>query len=148
MQFQATFIQLAEKPPPLFCLLVRYSARIVWCDITLPNHTSCIIKHPIGELAETPPPIGKFFLDWIYPFHAISSNFHSAGRKAPPHMEFFLDWIYPFYAISNNFCSAGRKATPLFCLFMRDLTRVTHVEYPWSPYYKSALRFLLSKYLL
>ena len=25
---------------------------------------------------------------------------------------------------------------------------LTHVEYPWSPYYKSTLRFLLSEYLL
>ena len=31
---------------------------------------------------------------------------------------------------------------------MRDLAHITHVEYPWSPYYKSTLRFLLSEYLL
>ena len=31
---------------------------------------------------------------------------------------------------------------------MRDLARVAHVEYPWFPYYKSTLRFLLSEYLL
>ena len=28
---------------------------------------------------------------------------------------------------------------------MRDLANVIHVEYPWSPYYKFILRFLLSK---
>ena len=32
--------------------------------------------HPSGKT-------GKTFLDWIYPFHVISSNFGSAGRKAP-----------------------------------------------------------------
>ena len=108
-------------------------------------------------------------LDWIYTFHAISSNFGSAGRKVPPwpNRENLLDWIYTFHAISSNFGSAGRKVTqgkrgktflemdlyishnfwqlwfswqkssPHFCLFMRDLVCVTHVEYPWSPYYKS-----------
>ena len=75
----STWCKSAEKPPPpLFCLLVRYSAQIVWCDITLPNHTSCIIEHPIAELAENPPP------SLPYPFHANSINFGSAGRKAPP----------------------------------------------------------------
>ena len=33
-------------------------------------------------------------------------------------------------------------------LFIRDWARITKVEYPRSPYYKSILRFLLSKYLL
>ena len=81
----STWGKIAEKPPPLFCLFVRYSAQIMWCDITLLIHISCIIKHPIGDLAETPPPTrtGKFLLDWIYPFHAISSNCCSGGRKAP-----------------------------------------------------------------
>ena len=36
----------------------------------------------------------------------------------------------------------------LFCLCMRDPAHVAHVEYAWWPYYKSTLRFLLSKYLL
>ena len=38
--------------------------------------------------------------------------------------------------------------SPPFCLFVRDLTHVIHVEYQWSPQYKSTLRFLISKYLL
>ena len=73
------------KIPPLFCLLARYLAHIVSCDVTLPNHISYIIDHLIGNLVEKPPPMTKqeTFLDWIYLFHAISSNFGSAGRKAP-----------------------------------------------------------------
>ena len=43
---------------------------------------------------------------------------------------------------------AEKPYPPLFYLFVRDLTHVTHVEYPWSPYYKSTLKFLLSEYLL
>ena len=31
---------------------------------------------------------------------------------------------------------------------MRDPAHVTHMEYSWSPYYKSILRFVISKYLL
>ena len=42
----------------------------------------------------------------------------------------------------------AEKPSSLFCLFVRDPARVVHVEYPWSPYYKSTLRFLLSEYLL
>ena len=41
--------------PPLFCLLVRYSANIISHDITLPNHILCIIQHLIEDLAEKPP---------------------------------------------------------------------------------------------
>ena len=98
-----------------------------------------------GRKAPLPPVTkqGKFW-DWIYSFHAISSNFGSAGRKAPPppqwpNREKFWDWIYPFHAISSNFGSAGRKAPPGSCY---------NVEQPWSPYYKSTLRFLPSEFLL
>ena len=43
----------------------------------------------------------------------------------------------------------GQKSPGRLFLFMRDLSsHVTHVEYPWSPYYKSTLRFHLSEYLL
>ena len=43
----------------------------------------------------------------------------------------------------------GQKSpAPLFCLFVRDSAHIAHVEYPWSPYYKSTLRFLLSEHLL
>ena len=93
-------------PPPLhLCLLVRYSAHAMSCDITLLNHISCIIEHLIWDLAEEPPPRQpnrERFWEWIYPFHAISSNFGSAGRKVP---------------------------TSFFCLFVRDLAHITHVEY-------------------
>ena len=115
MQFPATLVQLAEKPP-------------------------------------SPLAAGQWnFLDWIYPFHAISSNFSSAARKAPcpsqwpvtrqwmffrlnlliscnfqqlwfswqksphpqwPDNEIFLDWNYPFHTISSNFGSAGREVLP------------------------------------
>ena len=43
---------------------------------------------------------------------------------------------------------AEKSPPPLFCLFITDQARVTQVEYPRSPYYKSILRFLLSEYLL
>ena len=43
---------------------------------------------------------------------------------------------------------AEKPPPSLFCLFVRDPAHVAHVEYSWSPYYKSTLRFLLSEYLL
>ena len=42
----------------------------------------------------------------------------------------------------------AEKPPSFFCLFIRDPTCVIHVKYLWSPYYKSTLQFLLSKYLL
>ena len=42
----------------------------------------------------------------------------------------------------------AEKPPSLFCLFMRDLAHIAHVEYPWALYYKSTLRFLLSEFLL
>ena len=86
MQFPATLVQLAESPPPPMA--------------------SIQTVHQVTKQLK--------ILDWIYPFHAISSNFGSAGRKACPLPSSwtvkFLDWIYPFHAISSNFSSAGRKA--------------------------------------
>ena len=42
----------------------------------------------------------------------------------------------------------AEKPPPYFCLFVRDPACITHVQYPWSPYYKSTLKFLVSEFLL
>ena len=114
-------VQIGWKPPPLFCLLVRYSAHIMWHNITLLNHIPHIIIHHIKDLAEKPPPPTKNrenFLNWIYSFHAILSNFASAGRKAPPgtgNIFFRLD-----LSISCNFEQLWfqvAEKTPLFSAF-------------------------------
>ena len=42
------------------------------------------IPATLVQLAEKPLPHQRKILNWIYPFHANSSNFGSAGRKAPP----------------------------------------------------------------
>ena len=71
-------MQIGRKaPPPLFCLLVRYSARIVAHDVTSLTDISCIIKpHIGGDLAEKPPSLP-------YPVHGNSINFGFCGRKTP-----------------------------------------------------------------
>ena len=84
-----------KRHPPLFCLLVRYLAHIVSCDVTLPNHISCIIEHLIWDLAESPPPFqaakqGKILrLDL-----SISCNFQqlwfSWQKSQPPSFSAFL----------------------------------------------------------
>ena len=111
-------VQIGRKPP-LFYLLVRYSARIVSHDITLLKHISHIIDL-IEDLAEKPLPQaaeqGNFFrLDL-----SISCNFQQlwfSWQKPPqwPKRENNLDWIYQFHAISSNFGSAGRKAMGGIC---------------------------------
>ena len=72
----------------------------------------------LAQLTEKPPttqwPDSENILDWIYPSHAICTNFGSAGKKAPLWLdsEKILDWIYLFHVICTNFGSAGRKAHP------------------------------------
>ena len=60
-----TYVDQTAKPPvgsnqpkslpPLFCLLVSYSACIVWHNITLLKGIWRIIEHPIEDVAEKPP---------------------------------------------------------------------------------------------
>ena len=55
--FEQPLVLVAEKPPPLFCLLVRYSAHVVTHDVTSCTNSSHIIEpHIGGGLAEKPPP--------------------------------------------------------------------------------------------
>ena len=51
------------------------------------------------------------FLDWIYPFQAISKNFGLSWQLSPPSRKtgIFLFWIYPFHAISSNFAFNWQK---------------------------------------
>ena len=66
------------------------------------------------------------------------------GRRAPlqPNRKILrLD-----LSISCNFQQLwlSWQQSPPPCLFIKNLACITHVEYTWSPYYKSELRFLLS----
>ena len=111
-------------------------------------------------VAEKPPPQGweKFFWLQIYPFQAISSNFGFCDRKAlPPRMR--ENFLTADLSISGNFKQLWflwQRSPPPPRMMENFLTSdlsisglcIRHVEYPRSPYYKSILRFLLSKYLL
>ena len=111
MRFQATFIQLAEKPPPpqrpyrenIFRLDLSISCNFkqFWLSWqkSPPSHgqtgkifrldlsISCDFKQLwfLWQKSQTPTPKdeSKYFLHWIYPFQAISSYFGFCGRKAP-----------------------------------------------------------------
>ena len=99
-------------------------------------------------VAEKPPPPmvkqGKN-LHWIYPFHAISSNFGFCGRKAPPPSgqtgKKILHCIYPFHAISGNFGFCSRKASPSGQtgkkLFTLDLSISCNFQQLWILWQKS-----------
>ena len=102
----------------------------------------------------------KIFSHRIYPFQAISSNFGFWGRIFFdlgsihfPNPRMRENFLTSDLSISGNFEQLWflwQKSPPpsLFCLFIRNRACITQVEYPRSPYYKSILRFLLSKYLL
>ena len=144
MQFPATLVHLAEKPPlqearqwNLFRVDLSISCNFqqLWFSWQKPSPhlwsqtvkffwTRCIhfmqFVPTLVQLAEKPthspqqPDSEIFFrLDL-----SISCNLYHlwfTGRKAPllwTDSEKILDWIYPFHAISSNFGSAGRKAHP------------------------------------
>ena len=79
-------VQISQKLPPLFCLLVRYSAHVAAHDITSCTNISCIIEPDIGgNLAEKPPPRMReiYFTRDL----SISGNFKQLWflwHKSPP----------------------------------------------------------------
>ena len=116
--FQQLWFFVAEKPPPPVAWMreifytesihfMQFPATLVFCGRKAPP---------------SPQTWGKIFLHWIYPFHAISSNFgFFVAEKPPPQqwgngyihfmqfpatlmaenplvaMAMFQDWIYPFH---------------------------------------------------
>ena len=164
--------ELAETPPPrmreiFFHWIYPFqtiSSNFGFCGIKAPPpnmkekfSTGSIhfkqFQETLVFVAEKPPPPDEWK---IFPLDlSISDNFKQLWflwQKSPsPH--WMREKFFPLdLSISDNFELLWflwqKKPLPLFCLFMKDLTHVTHVEYPWSPYYKSALRFLLSEYFL
>ena len=97
MQFQATLLQLVEKYPP------QEQGKFFRMDLSISCNFKqlCFSWQKVPSLEEQ----GNF-LDWIYPFHAILSNFGFRWQKSPP--------------------------PPLFCLFMTDPACITHVEYSFT----------------
>ena len=80
-----------KAPLPLFCLLVRHLAQIMWHDVTLPISGNFEQLWFLWQKSPPPPPPllplkmrENFLTLQIYPFQAISSNFGFCGRKAPP----------------------------------------------------------------
>ena len=82
MQFPATLVQLAEKPPAS----PQQPVARQWNLFRLNLFISCNFRQLWLSWQKNPhsqQPDNENFLGWIHPFHAISSNFGSAGRKAP-----------------------------------------------------------------
>ena len=128
MQFPATFVQVAEKPPPSLSLTPSPSStspslpslslhqeqgiyfrldlsiscnfQQLWFQVaerppSLPPSPSSLPPSlpPLPPLPLSPPPSTsplplprnrEILFDWIYPFHAISSNFGFRWQKSPP----------------------------------------------------------------
>ena len=95
----------------------------------------------------------KLFQVNIYTFDHILIFTKTLAEKPPQLFLVYLEQSWsPRYSfrlkimILENW--AEKPPPPHFCLFVMDWARVTQVEYPMSPYYKSIIRFLLSEYLL
>ena len=75
-QFQATFVLVAETPPP------PMRENFLTPDLSISGN----FKQLWFCWQKSHPPLrwGKIFWHQIYPFQAISSNFGFDGRKAPP----------------------------------------------------------------
>ena len=57
----------------------------------------------------------EIFLNWIYPFQAIFSNFGLSWQKSSlsgAKQAIFIDQIYPFQAISSNFGFSWQLSSP------------------------------------
>ena len=81
-------VQIGEKPLPPFLPFgkILNSCHVTWCNFAEVYFMHHWTSHQEpGRKAPSPQqPDSENFLDWVYPFHAISSNFGSAGRKAHP----------------------------------------------------------------
>ena len=151
----------AEKPPHPHPPTPRMRENFLTSDLSISGN----FEQLWFLCQKSPPPLpgwGKIFWLQIYPFQGISSNFGFCGRKAPP-PRMRENFLTSDLSISGNFKQLWflwQKSPPpqdegkffdFRCIHFRqfqDQPRVTQVEYPRSPYYKSILRFLLSEYLL
>ena len=114
MQFPATLVQLAEKPPAS----PQQPVARQWNLFRLNLFISCNFRQLWLSWQKNPhsqQPDNENFLGWIHPFHAISSNFGSAGRKAPcspgglwPDSEIFSDYIH-FMQFPANLVQLAKK---------------------------------------
>ena len=71
--------------------------------------------------AEKPPPpgTGKIFLDWIYPFHAISQLWFSWQNSHPPrNRDFFWTGSIHFMQFQATFGFRWQKSPPFFSAFL------------------------------
>ena len=114
MQFQAALLQLAEKPLPPPPPPPRNRENFFTLDLSI----SWNFKQLWFSWQKSPPPpprTGKIFLDWIYPFHAILSNFGFRWQKSPPGTGkiFRLD-LSIFMQFWSNLGLRWQKSTPLF----------------------------------
>ena len=80
-------MQISQKgPPPLLPFgEILGSHCVMWCNFAKPYFMHhCTSHQGTGQRAPTPQwPNREKIWDWIYPFHAISSNFGLAGSKCP-----------------------------------------------------------------
>ena len=102
-------------------------------------------------VAETPSQDEGNFSDFrSIHFRQFWATLVFVAEKPPPQDEgkFFDLRSIHFRQFQAPLVFVAEKPPPHFCLFIMDQARITQVEYPRSPYYKSILRFLLSEYLL
>ena len=169
-QFQATLVFVAEKPPPpirenFWHWIYQFQATLVFVAEKPPppprwgnfffDTGSIHFRQFQATLVlwqkSSPPPMRENFLTLDLSISGIFEQLWFLWEKSPPPppwgKNFDTGYIH-FRQFWATLVFVAEKPPPLFCLLTRDLTHVTLVEYLWSPYYKSALRFLLSEYLL
>ena len=119
MQFPATLVNWQKIPPPPNPLMAK-QGKILRLDPSISCHFQ------------------QLWFTWQKSSPTPSSQ---TGKNSETRSIHFIQFRATLVQLAE-------KPPPLFCLFVRDLARIAHVEYPWSPYYKSTLRFLLSEFCL
>ena len=125
-QFQATFVLVAEKPPPPKMREVFLTPDLSisgnfkqlwfwWQKSPLPQMKENFLTPDLSisgnfkqllfwwQKSPPPPQWRKIFWHQIYPFQAILSNFGFGGRKAPPPPRWGKIFLTPDLSISGNF---------------------------------------------
>ena len=93
-----------QKSPPPQSPLPQQPKREIFSTLNL--SISCNFQQLWFLWQKSPPPHDEMrekFLHWIYPFHAISSNFGFCGRKAPPPSQMRENSFTLNLSISCNF---------------------------------------------
>ena len=125
-------MQKSPQPPPP-------AMAIQWKIFRLDLSISCNFQQLWFSWQKRSPSSSQWkFLDWIYAFHATLVQLaEKPTSPSSQTMKICLDLIYPFHAISSNFGSAGSPPPQTVKIFRLDLSISCNFQQLWFRWQKS-----------